>query len=190
MKRTQLCVASVLLAAVSTVVGAAPTDYVLHDFALDSGANAPAEGHFTYDPSSGFSAFEVSWRGATFDLTYAANHPYIVTDGGATTAQGTHADSFAVLTKTFPGPGDDASWFAGTVYGDEGGSSFLGFRTDPNDERFVGFDQYRPVVGPRVSNLSTGDWSVTPVPEAGVVAMAAMGLLALAGLRHAGRRAW
>lgn len=188
MKRTQLGVVSVLLSAASMAVYSAPTDYVLSDFAIDSGASAPAAGHFTYDPLAGFSAFEVSWRGATFDLTYAANHPYIVTSGGASTTTGNHTDSFAVLTKTFPGPGDDASWFAGTVYGDEGGASFLGFRTDPNDERFIGFDRYQSVVGPRVSHLSTGGWSVTPVPEAGALAMAAVGLLAMAGLHIALRR--
>src|SRR5215469_1023406 len=42
---------------------------------MTSFGTAPSSGSFTYDPSTGFSAFIVQWDGVTFDLTSAANAP-------------------------------------------------------------------------------------------------------------------
>ena len=62
--------------------GTAPQQFALastpgaHKYAIDFagvGVIMPDAGSFTYDPSNGFSSFQVQWFGATFDFTAAAN---------------------------------------------------------------------------------------------------------------------
>jgi large repetitive protein len=63
--------------------GTAPQEFTLattpgeHRYAIDfagSGVILPDAASFTYDPSSGFSGFQVQWFGATFDFTAVANN--------------------------------------------------------------------------------------------------------------------
>lgn len=185
MTRVQLAVMGLALAFLPAVTRAAPTAYEVKDFTLEQGTIAPSIGGFVYDPLTGFSSFSLDWRGQSFDLTYAANNPYVVTDG-ATLAAGTHADAFALLTQTLPGPGDDYRWFAETDVSGNGAFTRIGFQTDPNDARFVSILFQQPGFGSD-TGLQAGGWTVTPIPEAASLAMAAAGLL-MVSLRLRGRR--
>lgn len=186
MKRLQCALMGLALAVLPAVASAAPAAYEVRDFTLEQGTIAPSVGSFVYDPLAGFSAFSLTWRGQTFDLTHAANHPYVVTDG-VTLAAGTHADAFALLTQTLPGPGDDYRWSAETDVSGNGAFTRLGFQTDPNDARFVSILFQQPGFGSD-TGLQAGGWTVTQVPEAGSLAMAAAGLMMVSLLGRSRRR--
>jgi hypothetical protein len=71
---------------------------ILYNIGFSGGSPNPTSGSFTYDASTTqFTSFVVTWDGATFDLTSAANAP--AGNGGCTA---TSAQFFSILTG---GPG-------------------------------------------------------------------------------------
>jgi hypothetical protein len=181
----KLCLTGLLLASLSGLAHAAPTDYVIQDFTIEQGGPAPTSGRFTYDPLVGFTNFLLEWQGATFDLTSAANQPYLTT--GSAFSLGSHVESFALLTKTLAEPSNDVSWTASTDCGRECASSVAGFRTDPNDTVFIEFAALGGDYIPGTAGNS-GSFTVTAIPEADTLAMFVTGLAAVAGLVKVTRR--
>ena len=85
----------ILLAAalVSPLVArAAPMTYFVN---FSGGSTLPALGLFTYDATSGFSNFLVSWNSTLFDLTSAANAPGV--GGACPGASSSPATGFALM---------------------------------------------------------------------------------------------
>jgi PEP-CTERM motif len=61
---------------------------------------APTSGSFLYDEAAGsFSLFEVRWAGIIFDLSLAANNPYVAGSCDFGSSGGTGRDSFAFLSN-------------------------------------------------------------------------------------------
>ena len=75
-----------------SVAKAAPMTYFVN---FTGGLTLPALGVFSYDATSGFSNFLVSWNGTLFDLTSAANAPGV--GGGCPGASSSSATGFALM---------------------------------------------------------------------------------------------
>lgn len=181
--------AGALLAALSGISYAAATEYVFTDFTLDAGSTvAPTKGHFTYDPLVGFTSFEVEWRGAVFDLTFAANRPSVYADGN--NSIGTHAQSFELLTRQELVPGRRGTWGASADCGDpfECPDSGFSFSAKLDDKTTFSIFTTAPVAAPDLPRTQQGGWSATAVPEADVVVLFGAGLASLGMSGVLGRR--
>lgn len=158
---------------------AASTDYVIGGFTLTQGTIAPTAGRFTYDPNTGFSGFSVDWYGATINLTAAANSPTLFTTGLGYSI-GTHIDSFALLTKTLPGPRFGYRWDA--YVEDDFNVTVFEFGSEapaPGGETFVFINVNLPPIGPDTNGVQLGGYTVTAVPEPSAVALFLLGLMGI-----------
>lgn len=180
MKFARRVLVGVWLASLASAGHAAPTDYVIHGFTLEEGQDVPTSARFTYDPLVGFSAFSLTWRGTTFDLTASANQPY------GFTKWGTHADSFALLSKTLPGVGADVHWGASNDCGTECFGPGFAFSTDRYDAAYVGIFNYYTDGIQDDDGPHSGRFTISAIPEADTLGMLGAGLATLAWLRRRG----
>jgi hypothetical protein len=168
-------------------VQAAP---ILYDINFTSFFNPdpPISGSFDYNAAaavgSQFTNFDVIWEGTTFDLTAAANNPV-----------GRNADTSTCIPSV-----DSAGFFAGllnpenclslgTVWtaelGFPGNIAAFGIETDaPGDANSLQADvsQFTSYGGPEVSDQ--GRWTISTVPEPGLLSLVLIGTLALIGINR------
>ena len=163
----------------SAAATAAPIFHTI-DFIAITGV-APTAGSFTYDPSiPAFTAFSVTWRGIHFDLTDAANAPFV--GGVCDVAGGTALDSFAYLFNPTCGSGERVTgWQASSS---EEFDHFT-FRRSDGDFDFISIQRINGATGPSTPITASGTFAVSNIPEPTSMALFAGGLALLA---CAGRR--
>jgi hypothetical protein len=169
---------------------ATATDYTVN-FSLLSGTQN-ATGSFVYDATiaNGFSNFMVTWDGDNFDLTSAANDPYVGTSNGpgacGLPTVASAATSFYILSN--PGlcnayPGYSITWNGFLIQG----NPTPGFRfyadSPPGDSDFVDIAVNDNVFGSDAV-YGTGGWTITaqtgtPEPTTFVLMGTGLGLVGM-----------
>jgi hypothetical protein len=138
---------------------ATPTSYKIQ-FTTTFGT-APSSGSFTYDPSTGFSAFLVQWDGVTFDLTSAANAPVQFGSTGCNSEGSTPQYGFIIMAQLATGCNVSYSWGAQSTPPPPNASfSFQLFNnTAAADEIFLATNSGRNAA------FGGGTWRLSAVPE-------------------------
>jgi hypothetical protein len=136
---------------------------------------APSSGSFTYDPSTGFSAFIVQWDGVTFNLTSAANAPLQFGSTGCDSEGSTPQYGFIIMAQIATGCNVSYAW---------------GAQSTPPSASF-GFSLFDPTTAEDTIFLDTnngailafggGTWRLTAVPEPTTLGSALFGVLSILG---------
>jgi hypothetical protein len=199
-KRTpavELALAALLLLCAARA-GATPTDYTINFNLMytSPGIDGPS-GSFVYDPDVGFSNFLVSWDGYNFDLTAAANAPFVGSAPGPCDPTGlaNAASSFYILSN--PGacsslPGYTTFWNAYVYTGPPQTPGFSFYADSPPghpDFIAIGVNDG----GGNTSLVSGGaTWTLTAqtagVPEPSTAVMISMGVALILGTKALRRR--
>src|SRR5205823_4784750 len=99
----------------------------------------PTSGSFTYDASTGFSAFIVQWDGITFNLTSAANTPALGTRSTGCNSRGsTPQYGFIIMDQIATGCDVSYMWGAQSTPPSASFDFQLFDRTAASDDIFLG----------------------------------------------------
>jgi hypothetical protein len=191
-------VAALLLAGVLTLpLPAAPVSYRIDFTGGSAMGSLPPTGFFDYDAGGQFSNFLVQWNGATLDLTSAANVPSLAASPGTgcDSAAPDAAYGFLMMSQTAANCTMPAQYawsglfFAGAAVQF---SFVLNVTNGPSISQDVigGMTTLNVPMSPMM-DMGSGGWSVsqvTSVPEPSSLAMGAIALFAVLGLRARCRR--
>jgi hypothetical protein len=161
--------------------GLVPVNYRIN---FTGGAGVPDLGFFHYDQStSTFSNFLVSWRGVLFDLSSAANSPFVGSACPGTTSS--PATGFALMNKTLCA-GLYNRWFANDFFGSTTSFTFSSQTLALPEQNAARISaDGAGIAGSIGFESAAGVWSLTQiaaVPEASTWSQLVAGLLLLGGL--------
>ena len=143
---------------------------------------APSSGSFTYDPSTGFSAFIVQWDGVTFDLTSAANAPLQFGSTGCDSEGSTPQYGFIIMSQIATGCNVSYMWGAqSTPPSASFGFSLFDPTTTAEDTIFLATNNGAIVA------FGGGTWRLSAVPEPSTLGSVLFGVLSILGRRCAKR---
>jgi hypothetical protein len=134
----------------------------------------PTSGSFTYDSVAGFTSFVVEWDGSTFDLTSAANAPFITgfpsIPNGCNDQASSPAFGFLFTSRTVSGCPLTYEWVADNYPGSAASFDFWGYlpaASDPTLSQLAyGIDSSVSGPTPLDPLSSGGTWTITAqVPE-------------------------
>jgi hypothetical protein len=143
---------------------------VLYNINFSGTSMLPTSGSFIYDATTEtFSDFLITWEGQTYDLTAAANDPYIYADPCAGLAGG--AASFAALSGNCEAQAGGVAWIAGNQLYDEPfapASNYFGITTDAPPLPSLAFTVNGTPIAEVETNVS-GGLTIIAVPEPSTV---------------------
>jgi hypothetical protein len=162
-----------------------PVDAVNYtiNFTLHYGT-PPTAGSFTYDPDTpNFTNFLVTWDGAMFNLTSAANSPGIIGAPACLHGATGAAASFLLLNGSCSPPpvGGSTAWNSISPDGLAQNAFFGFFTTDSTLANEINVEEIltNSPIGP---SIGAGQWTLTqttPEPSAYFLMLAGLGLLGL-----------
>lgn len=164
-----------LIVAVLFVILAVPSlAGTLYDisFTLTSGPNVPTSGSFTYDPVSGFSAFVVVFDSVAFDLTSAANAPFLTGSTGCNSRASNQQYGFIIMSESATGCTPVYDWLGSIA---PLGNGTFGFALSVTPSGDV-IEQTRSLLMIPNGAFGNGTFSIAAVPEPSSLGLAAISL--------------
>ena len=178
-----IAIGACLVAAIAVSAPSARAENDVYDitFTSSSGPDAVPVGSFDYDPTLGFTNFDVTFAGETYDFTSVANAPTVTGSGAGCGTTSTPQTAFALLDGNCNVTGDLSAARTNLTFDAKGllGSTQFAV-TQTNTNVAVGGDTY---------GFSITDEGPVAAPEPGTASLLLIGAMALLGARRIRRGA-